>query len=204
MIYKGGSLDGDSARNLLASTIAKEVLNQHKNSQIGGAIYFKWANLIKELFPGERTTTYYIPACTTASGTVLLARGKLVHQVLNTRRRLQQLGALTSKRKRSRENSPAPSSSSSVSSHLPVESNIYDENIENDLQWLRNSSDPWSIVETKWKNTFQFRNKHLQNCNNKQTIESYMNEYPALKKPQGYTLVSLLCNMSYYLNRLQK
>ncbi|XP_061723862.1 uncharacterized protein LOC133530058 [Cydia pomonella] len=111
LIYKGGSLDGDATRNLLASVIAKEILNENKNSPIVGQIYFKWTKLISELFPGERTTTYYIPACTTASGAVLQARGKLVHQVLNKRRRFQQLGSLTTK-KRNREESPGPSSSS--------------------------------------------------------------------------------------------
>ncbi|XP_073966904.1 uncharacterized protein isoform X1 [Choristoneura fumiferana] len=81
LIYKGGSLDGDTTRNLLASVIAKEILNNNRNSPIVGPIYFKWAKQIIELFSGERTTTYYIPACTTATGVVLQARGKLVHQV---------------------------------------------------------------------------------------------------------------------------
>lgn len=94
---KGGSLLGDTARNLLASTIAKEILNQ-RNTIINGTIYYKWACYIKELFPGERTTTYYVPACTTANGITLQARGKLVNQVLNKRRRLQELGALPRKR----------------------------------------------------------------------------------------------------------
>lgn len=176
---------------LLASTIVREIINEHTNSPMVGPIYFKRANLIKELFPGERTTTYYIPACTTASGAVLQARGKLVHQVLNKRRRLQQFGTLTSKRKKSRQESPTPSSSSSSRplSVLICESYTFDENVEDDLQWLRNSSEPWSLVETKWKNTLKFRIMHLHNNHNGQTLESYMNEYPALKKPQGYTLV---------------
>ncbi|KAF9408398.1 hypothetical protein HW555_011901 [Spodoptera exigua] len=197
LIYKGGTLDGDSTRNLLASAIAREILSENKNSTIVGPIYFKWANLIKEVFPGERTTTYYIPACTTASGAVLQARGKLVHQVLNKRRRLQQLGALPTKVKRSREESPAPSSSPRPLPVLLCESHRLDENVEDDLQWLRNSSEPWSLVEIKWKNTFKYRVTLLHKNHNDQTLESYINEYPALRKPLGYTLLNIDFEAAY-------
>lgn len=86
--HKDHSLAGDSARNLLAAVIANAILKESKDSLIRGATYYKWVNYIKDIFPGERTTTYYIPACTTANGIVLQAKGKLVHQVLNKRRRL--------------------------------------------------------------------------------------------------------------------
>lgn len=192
LIYKGGALDGDATRNLLASVIAKEILNEYRNSPIIGQIYFKWTKWINELFPGERTTTYYIPACTTASGVILQARGKLVHQVLNKRRRLQQLGTLTTK-KRNREESPGPSSSSPRP--LPDSINTSDflmKNVEEDLLWLKNSTQPWNLVEKKWKETAKQRIRNLHhNQDNQHTVESYLNTYPALRTPQGYTLVSI-------------
>lgn len=156
-----------------------------------GQIYFKWTKLIKELFPGERTTTYYIPACTTASGVVLQARGKLVHQVLNKRRRLQQLGCLTTK-KRKREESPGPCSSNPRQLPSIIDtSNVLNENVEEDLLWLQNSTEPWNLVEKKWKLTVNQRIINLRDKDKNFTIESYINNYPALKKPQGYTLVSV-------------
>lgn len=172
--------------------IAKEILNEYRNSPIIGQIYFKWTKWINELFPGERTTTYYIPACTTASGVILQARGKLVHQVLNKRRRLQQLGTLTTK-KRNREESPGPSSSSPRP--LPDSINTSDflmKNVEKDLLWLKNSTQPWNLVEEKWKETAKQRIRNLHhNQDNQHTVESYLNTYPALRTPQGYTLVSI-------------
>jgi hypothetical protein len=189
LLYKGGTLDGDAARNLLVSIIATEILNEHTNSPIVGSIYFKWANLIKELFPGERITTYYIPACTTASGANLQAGGKLVAKVLNKRRRLQQLGALTTKRKRSRNESFDVTSPSTRPKPDSIEIETLFEDVEDDLQWLRNSSEPWSLVEMKWTRTFQHRRRVLLGNDKDQTLESYTTEYPALKKPHGYTLV---------------
>lgn len=63
--HKDHSLAGDSARNLLAAVIANAILKESKDSPIRGATYYKWVNYNKDIFPGERTTTYYIPACTT-------------------------------------------------------------------------------------------------------------------------------------------
>ncbi|GBP51744.1 Zinc finger BED domain-containing protein 4 [Eumeta japonica] len=193
LTFKGRCLAGDSARNLLAGVIGKAILTENKGLPITGATYYKWANHIKELFPGERTTTYYIPACTTANGIVLQAKGKLVHQVLNKRRRLQNLGALPkAKRKLSREESPACSLESNQSPRpLP---NIFsdeeeNENIENDIQWLENSSEPWSIVEEKWENTFKIRTRAFYDTKTNEAIETYFEKYPSLKKPQGYSLL---------------
>ncbi|XP_063383814.1 uncharacterized protein LOC134670069 [Cydia fagiglandana] len=191
LAFKGKSLEGDSAQNLLAAVIAKKILKENNSSAITGGIYYRWAHKIKELFPGERTTSYYIPACTTANGQVLQGRGKLVHQVLNQRRRLQNLGALPKGNgKRTREYSPT---CSSVPSPRPLpgifscgEDN--EENIDDDLQWLENSSDPWCLVEDKWERTLKARTRTLYDAG-KESIEGYFEKYPALKKPQGYSLI---------------
>lgn len=68
LVYKGGAIDGDSARNLLVAEIAKEMLRINKDNTLRGELYCRWANAIKGLFPDENTTAYYVPACTTANG----------------------------------------------------------------------------------------------------------------------------------------
>ncbi|CAG9794166.1 unnamed protein product [Diatraea saccharalis] len=185
LAFKGRCLAGDSARNLLSAVIAKAILNENKNSPISGAIYYKWANYIKELFPGERTTTYYIPACTTANGIVLQAKGKLVNQVLNKRRHLQNLGALPIvNRKRSREESPTYTESNPSPRPIP---DIFIG--EEDILWLENSADPWYLVEEKWQRTQKIR-AHFLYGSNDASIETYFGKYLGLRQPHGYSLVN--------------
>ncbi|CAG9792970.1 unnamed protein product [Diatraea saccharalis] len=186
------SLAGDSARNLLSAVIAKAILNENKNSPISGAIYYKWANYIKELFRGERTTTYYIPACTTANGIVLQAKGKLVNQVLKKRRHLQNLGALPMvNRKRSREESPTYTESNPSPRPIPdifIGEEDNEEDIKDDILWLENSADPWYLVEEKWQRTQKIR-AHFLYGSNDASIETYFGKYLALRQPHGYSLI---------------
>ncbi|CAG9790423.1 unnamed protein product [Diatraea saccharalis] len=193
LAFKGRCLAGDSARNLLSAVIAKAILNENKNSPISGAIYYKWANYIKELFPAERTTTYYIPACTTANGIVLQAKGKLVNQVLKKRRHLQNLGALPMvNRKRSREESPTYTESNPSPRPIPdifIGEEDNEEDIKDDILWLENSADPWYLVEEKWQRTQKIR-AHFLYGSNDASIETYFGKYLALRQPHGYSLVN--------------
>lgn len=61
--------------------------------------------------------------------------------------------------------------------------------LSEDILWLKNNIDPWYIVSEKWKNTFQLRYNALVE---KEEINLYLIEYPALKSPLGFTLVSLI------------
>lgn len=58
------------------------------------------------------------------------------------------------------------------------------------MNWLHNSSDPWNIVEKYWISTANTRLKKLMSKYGP-TIAEYMEEFPALRKPAGYTLVSV-------------
>lgn len=62
--------------------------------------------------------------------------------------------------------------------------------VEENLKWLRNSSDPWDLVERLWITTTNIRLKKLLSKDG-QTISEYIDEYPCLKKPTGYLLVSI-------------
>lgn len=63
--------------------------------------------------------------------------------------------------------------------------------VEESMQWLHNSCDPWNIVEEYWSITSAKRLKKVLDTNSKDVLASnYMNDFPALKKPSGYRLVS--------------
>lgn len=60
--------------------------------------------------------------------------------------------------------------------------------VEEKLQWLRKSIDPWHLVESNWTATTKARLATLQTESG--TVEEYFNLYPALKQPEGFRLVS--------------
>lgn len=104
---------------------------------------------------------------------------------------------LAVKAKKSRESSPLNSTSCPSPRPLPSTfSNEPDEiitstNIEEDITWLKHSSDPWYIVEEKWKRTCEHRIRNLHAGETGPTIEKYVEDFPALKTPLGYCLVSV-------------
>lgn len=189
--YVGQSLPNENARNRLALVIARNILKVNKNASVTGVVYNKWCKDIKALFPGERTTTYYIPACVTAQGNNLQARGKLVSQLLNTRRKYQKLGVLDKK-------SPSPSSSKLYSSTITSEPVFTEDDtgIQESLIWLEHSSAPWALVQSKWAETLGSRKTYLKDP--KGCIEEYINKFPALQKPEGYTLVGCMFIVHYF------
>lgn len=67
------------------------------------------------------------------------------------------------------------------------------ENVDDEIKWLNNSSDPWNLVENYWTITRKERFKNVFNSNSKELLHSqYMKNFPALKKPNGFNLVSII------------
>lgn len=56
-----------------------------------------------------------------------------------------------------------------------------------DIEWIKVSTEPWKLLEEKWKNTTKHRQKEAANM----TISEYMALYPGLKKPTGYHLLCI-------------
>lgn len=56
------------------------------------------------------------------------------------------------------------------------------------ILWLRNNSEPMNVVLDKWAKTHSFRYNNLLNTE-KELI--YFSDYPAIKGPNGYQLVSI-------------
>lgn len=58
----------------------------------------------------------------------------------------------------------------------------FDETVTEQIQWLKNSIEPWSRVREYWESTCG-RREDLT------SIDEYLTTYPALKQPYGYALV---------------
>eukprot|EP00102_Acyrthosiphon_pisum_P019767 XP_016656977.1 PREDICTED: uncharacterized protein LOC100568979 [Acyrthosiphon pisum] len=140
---------------------------------------------ITTIFPKEHSATYFIPYILYGPGLKRSAKGKLLDCLYNRTREYRKSGLINSSRC-----SSTLSSSSGRSSPITVRLlNDREENdaitVEENLKWLRNSSDPWDLVERHWSATTNTRLKKLMSKDG-QTISEYMSEYPSLKKPTGY------------------
>lgn len=63
----------------------------------------------------------------------------------------------------------------------------YDGNYEDDVQWLKNNTSSWLDVCDKWTPTTEYRTSKFLNEN----IHAYIQKFPALQEPVGYTLFSI-------------
>lgn len=61
-----------------------------------------------------------------------------------------------------------------------------------DILWLKNNNSPWNIVEEKWLRTFQERYNYL--LKNHDGNSCCLADYPPLKSPVAFTLVSMNFN----------
>lgn len=101
--------------------------------------------------------------------------GKLYRKFYNLRRQMRQSGLLTAK---------LPTASTTVEDGNPDNSTL---DIDDDVEWLKNSIEPWTEVIEKWDITFEkrilWRNR---------SINDYMDRFPALKLKLGHVLVSFI------------
>lgn len=143
--------------------------------------FLQYSCAIQELFPSENKEIYYFKTTYKHHKT---GAGKLFRRFYNYRRSLKRSGLLDSKNEKE--------------SLVPLSRNSHADCTEQ-LQWLRNSSEPWRQVEEYWKLTFAVRYSRLRSTEEIQTIGEYLCEFPALKSRLGYTLVS--CNKCNLKNK---
>lgn len=65
-----------------------------------------------------------------------------------------------------------------------------DEVVTEALEFLRVTIEPWALVTNKWNATRTYRFKEISKPG---SLGDYMNKFPCLKTPLGYTLVIFLC-----------
>jgi len=190
--YSQSGLLDSIGRKRLCNIIINKELQDDVNRKVPSSRLQDLAYQITTIFNKEHTATYFIPYISYGPGLKRAAKGKLLDCLYNKRRDYRKSGLI----------SPSRNSTSSSSGHsspiLLPESlrslNDKTENnealIEDNLNWLHNSSDPWNIVENNWIITANTRLKKLMSQDG-QTIAEYMAEFPSLRKPAGYTLVSM-------------
>lgn len=189
---QSGLLDSVGRRRLCNLIINRELKDDAQKRVLSTRLQ-DLAYQITSVFHQERTPTYFIPYISYGPGLKRSAKGKLLDCLNNRRREYRKSGLIQT----SRRSSTSSSSSSSFSLSKGLQHSVEEEDeelhssVEEGLKWLQNSSDPWELVEKNWDITTNVRLKKLMSKNG-QSIAKYMEEYPALKKPSGYLLVSLI------------
>lgn len=194
--YKTIPLDV-SARRTLTKIICSHILNEDLNKPVKTSTYVYWTQEIKKVFPKELTSVYFNRAYKESpQGMANRVIGKLPDMIHYLKRKARANGLFHSSR------SSTPSSSSSITDEIeptpgkrhsvinPTRTtDIDDADIQDSLQWLRHSSEPWQIAENKWQLTTSARLSRMLSADGP-TIQEYFEDYKCLKKPLGYCLVS--------------
>lgn len=177
----------NAARQRLVRIIGTAILRDTPDKCIRTAEYANWARQIVTIFPCEKPSVYFHSKIVESTrGLITRLAGKLPDQIHNLKRKYRDSGVLEKRRRISRTSSDG-SLPPSPSLRLPDEFlTEQEEEIPDAMQWLKNSSEPWSTVLQKWTETTRTR----LNLSKELLISQYFKEYPALRKSTGYILVS--------------
>ncbi|KAL5242322.1 hypothetical protein ACI65C_009732 [Semiaphis heraclei] len=204
--YQESGLLDSIGRKRLCNLIISNELSVDVNVRVSSVRLQELAYEITTIFNKERTPTYFIPYLSYGPGLKRAAKGKLLDCLNNRRREFRKSGIIKSLRRSSTPSSGRGSPALLLPEALQqIVENQTDNpaSVEESLNWLRNCSDPWSLVEENWALTAGTRLK-AQISNDGQSIGAYMSEYPALKKPTGYFLILKDFDVAYpgYSNKL--
>lgn len=171
-------------RNKIAALVIQFELNKDPDWKATNLL--ERAQDIKALFPNERVSTYYIPYLKYGNDKAT-AKGKLVHTYYNKRRNYLKAGLLD--KNRSRSTTPVCFRSYTTTGITDNGSEEDDERIEEALMYLRTHADQWELIEIDWEKTAKKRLKEITSADGP-TIQAYMDEFPPLRRNNGYLLVS--------------
>ncbi|KAL4702594.1 hypothetical protein ACJJTC_016070 [Scirpophaga incertulas] len=181
-------------RALLGKIIVEveiNALDEHKQS-IRKDVWQRWSKEVSDLFTGESSEVYYVPYHIIA-GKVIQASGLLHNRLITHRRYLNS----NDKKKRSKSTSSDSSDSGASSSQetnkrfrpLP---DHFNESVaqsatitEANIEWIKGSSSPKSLLIEKWNATLNLRLKILTNT----SVKEYFSMFPGVNLPAGYELV---------------
>lgn len=186
-----GLLDSIGRKRLCNIIINKE-LKDDVHRRVPSTRLQDLAYQITIIFHKEHSATYFIPYISYGPGLKKAAKGKLLDCLYNKRRDYRKSGLISSTRHSSKSSLGhastilLPEALRSLNNKTEHDETI----IEDTLNWLRNSTDPWNIVEKNWIISAINRLKKLMSKDG-QTISEYMEEFPSLRKPTGYRLVSM-------------
>ncbi|CAH0721225.1 unnamed protein product, partial [Brenthis ino] len=177
-LHQEDGLLNSSSRRKLCNIIIKYLLGDDpKMATIPSAILCDMAFQIKEIFKKENISTYFIPYINNKKLNIKrCAKGKL-YDCLHNRKREYRLAQ--------KKLSSSFTSTDAASNEGGKRVETLD--VSDDVAWIKSSTEPWKILELKWKNTINFRQEEAK----KLTISQYMALYPGLKKPTGYHLLCI-------------
>ncbi|XP_063545226.1 uncharacterized protein LOC134755163 [Cydia strobilella] len=196
-------LSSSDRKILTALIVEAEVRKLKENTDpIRKETWDTWTSEIIKLFPGETKGVYYNPF-RLVDGKAIQASGLIVNRLITVRRKLN---AEIRSRSRSRNSSNSDKSSDSSgdqnkrkksavkSSNARVrpfpdtfQTISTNQDSEKDtVQWLKHSSSPRELVETKWNSCLHERMAALQEGDH----VSYLSIFPALQCPWGYELLA--------------
>lgn len=179
----------ETQRNLLVKLLIQPLFESDQNRQFTNKELLEWSLQIQELFPLESAALYYTPyVAAHVRATARNASGKLLRFVYNRRRQLREKGIIpASPRARSSSKSSSTSASSQFLESLGDEDIDLEQDTADKITWLKNSLEPWHLVEENWLATAKYRLR----CNYEKpgTLQEYFEEYPVLKRPTGYLLL---------------
>lgn len=171
----------ETQRNLLVKVLIQPLFERDQNRQFTNKELLEWSLQIQELFPLESAALYYTPyVAANVRATARNASGKLLRFVYNRRRQLREKGIIPAS---PRSRSSSKSSSTSASAHCIERLGDDDIGLEQEtadkITWLKNSLEPWHLVEENWLATAKYRLR--SNYKNPGTLQAYFEEYPVLK-----------------------
>ncbi|XP_060857307.1 uncharacterized protein LOC132934909 [Metopolophium dirhodum] len=150
--YSQSGLLDSIGRKRLCNIIINKELQDDVNRKVPSSRLQDLAYQITTIFNNEHTATYFIPYISYGPGLKRAAKGKLLDCLYNKRRDHHKSGLISPSR-----NSTLSSSGHSSPILLPESLRSLDDKTENNealiednLNWLHNSNDPWNIVENNW------------------------------------------------------
>ncbi|KAL4704923.1 hypothetical protein ACJJTC_009281 [Scirpophaga incertulas] len=155
----------------------------------------KWTSEITTLFPTEAKAVYYSPF-RLIDGRAIQASGLIVNRLITVRRKLaphhRRSSSVSSENSSSSGGKKRKTDTESQTRVRPLPESFSLKNISNqstakeNLQWLKFSSSPRDLVDTKWKDCLRERLMVLQEGGHL----NYFLEFPALQCPWGYELLA--------------
>lgn len=157
------------------------------------------ADEINQIFLHEKPEIYYVSYVKNPGGHPKAAGGKLWGTYNYMRRNFRKFGLISSSSKNRTETGSVDHAEGFADVEGTYYFLYYGESttciykiFAEDLKWLKNNSQPFTLVQEKWRNTTQARTDQFP-----ETISAYFKLYNVLNNPLGYLLLETDFNNVY-------
>ncbi|XP_061726541.1 uncharacterized protein LOC133532067 [Cydia pomonella] len=180
-LHKEEGMLSSNSRRKLCNIIVEDLLSEDPDVRVTHETLLSIAHEIKNIFPKENISTYFVPYVNNYKIKVkTCAKGKLYDCLHNRKREYREAVK--------KNNTLKAEQVIDGKQNLQNQNDKEDDAVKQHIIWLQNSIEPWRMVEEKWRETASYRLKCLNTSD--KTIVQYMTEFPALKNPSGYTLLT--------------